>query len=264
MLKIKLFVSIILFAGRLAALTGSYSAGVTPTVYSTSSNTTYLIEVFLNSIAGGNVPSGTTINVVFPNDYALAGLLGVSGAMADGSPTSITLGSSSRTFTLSGAFPVDSADDFVLQYNLIGIVNPNRVLTTQVFTVEMVAPNSTVLFTDSTVTVSITAGLLTCSAVPDTTQVQTASPYTITITPSTTIPSDGQLSMQFLDYWPNDQIRSKTILNTGMYCTNLTNTAASINCSRSNLVVSVITMFNAGQSAQFQFKLMLLTNPPTE
>lgn len=263
--KIKLlwFTLLLLFESTTASLTGSFTVILTPMVNSTSSNTTYYLEVYLNNIAGGNVPGDSTITITFPTDYALGGLLGVTGAMADGTTSGITLSPSGRIFTIDGVFPVDSSDDFALQYNIIGIVNPNRVVTTQPFTISVVSL-STVLFTDSSVTVSITAGQLACSFVPDLTQVKTVSPYTISITPSTAIPSGGRLEMIFPDdYWPNDQVRSKTIFNTGMFCTNMTNTIPGITCSRDQLKVTVTSMFTATTSSQFQFKIQLLTNPPT-
>ncbi len=129
--KIKLlWLVLALLVGAAATLTGSYSVGMTPTDSSTSSNTTYLLEVYLSGISGGNVPAGSYITVAFPTDYNVSELVGVTGAMADGSATIITLSQSGLTLTVNGAFPTASSDDFALQYNLIGIVNPNRVLTT--------------------------------------------------------------------------------------------------------------------------------------
>lgn len=49
-----------------------------------------------------------------------------------------------------------------------------------------------------------------------------------------------------------------------MYCSSGTNTVSGINCPRDALLINVTNLFSAATSSQFQFKIQLITNPPTE
>jgi hypothetical protein len=152
MIKFKLLVIVLFLSTGVQCLTGSFSVFLTPTDTTTSANTTYLLEIYLSSVSGGLIPANSYFTIVFPNDYTLAGLLGITGAMAD-------------------AFPAASNDDFGLEYNLIGVINPNRAVTTQSFTVTLFSNTNVALFVDTSQSISVTPGVLTCTMVPDMTQV---------------------------------------------------------------------------------------------
>jgi hypothetical protein len=171
MIKFKLLVIVLFLSTGVQCLTGSFSVFLTPTDTTTSANTTYLLEIYLSSVSGGLIPANSYFTIVFPNDYTLAGLLGITGAMADGSSTTIQLSSSARTLRLDNAFPAASNDDFGLEYNIIGVINPNRAVTTQSFTVTLFSNTNVALFVDTSQSISVTPGVLTCTMVPDMTQV---------------------------------------------------------------------------------------------
>lgn len=142
----------------------------------------------------------------------------------------LTLNSSGRTFMIGGAFLVNSSDDFILQYTLSGITNPNRVKTTSTFTMGLYNSTGVQQLVDNAQTITTTAGVLTCSMVPTFTEVEARSPYTVTITPSTAIPSNGVLKMVFLSYWPEDQIRNSTILPSTITCVGSSSTSLGLSC----------------------------------
>lgn len=83
----------------------------------------------------------------------------------------MTLNSSGRTFRIGGAFPDDFFDDFMMQFSIVGITNPNRVKTTSPFTLSLYTSTGVLLLSDSTQTVTTTPGQLTCSLTPTVTDV---------------------------------------------------------------------------------------------
>lgn len=142
-----------------------------------------------------------------------------------------------------------------------GITNPNRVKTTAVFTMSLYTSASVLTLTDSTQVVTTTPGSLTCSMVPTFTEVQATSPYLVTITPNTAIPFDGVIKMVLPTYWPNDQVRTTTVLGSTISCVNSVNTSASLSCTLSGQTITVINMFSSSTANQFQFRASSITNP---
>jgi hypothetical protein len=192
------------------ALSATLTVGILPAEFSTSKNTSYVFEFIVGNILSGNISTGSYFTVTFPTDYPLNTLMsgltgpGVNDSVFTVDPSVLTLSSSGRTFKINGAFPFDWADDFMMQFTISGIVNPNRVKTTGVFIMSLYDSAGVLQLTNNSQTMTTTAGILTCSMVPTNTEVEMWSPYTITITPTTTIPFDGQILMVFPSYWPKD------------------------------------------------------------